>query len=445
LGVCKEKVDKVELNLRSACNFLTILFTDNKTKCMNRIYFIFLVLLLASCKREITETFEWRGTNRTGSYNESNLLKAWPENGPSLLWETNQLGTGYGSPTVTNDKIFITGTQDSTAIFFAFDLSGKLLFKEILGQEWIVNYPGSRCTPTVVGNRVYVLTGKSDLVCLDSNSGKVKWRKNLVADFGGVTPLFGFSESLLIDGNNLICTPGGVKNNVVALNRFTGELVWSCPGKGERSAYNSPAIITAGNRKIVAAFSAYHLLGIDAATGELLWAHEQINTPLESRKPGYGDTHSNTILFEGNMLYYVEGDGNCAVALALSEDGRSITQQWNNAIVDNYMGGIVKQGNYLYSCGFSKKNLVKVDANTGIVVDSLSIGRGSLIMADNMLYYYNFQGEIHLIDFKGGSLKDVSSFKVDKGSHEHFSHPVIKNGTLYVRHGEYLGAYNISE
>jgi outer membrane protein assembly factor BamB len=412
---------------------------------MSRHFYLILVLLFISCKNETLTINQWRGPNRAGIYNESNLLKTWPENGPELLWETNILGAGYGSPTITKDKLFVTGTQDSTAFLFAFDLKGKLLYKTSIGQEWVINYPGSRCSPTIADDLVYVMTGKGNLICLKANTGTIKWQKNMVTDFGGISPLFGFSESPLIDGDKLFCTPGGEKYNVVALNRFTGELVWNCEGKKERSAYHAPAIITVGNRKIIAAFSAYHLLGIDAGTGELLWTHEQINTPIEKRSLGMGDTHANTVLFENNILYYVEGDGNCAVALQIDNDGKTIKQLWNNALVDNYMGGIVKHGKFIYSCAFSKNDLVKVDINTGVITDSLSIGRGSVILSDNMLYYYNFKGEVHLVDFQNGRLKDISNYKITKGSHEYFAHPVISKGVLYVRHGEFLGAYKISK
>jgi outer membrane protein assembly factor BamB len=405
---------------------------------------LFFVLLLIACNSQEPKVYEWRGPNRSGIYNETGLLKSWPENGPRLIWENNELGFGYGSPTLSGNKLFVIGTRDSTSYLLTMDMEGKLLSKMEIGAEWVVNFPGSRCIPTVVDNLVYVITGKGDVACVDANSGEIKWKCNMVTDFGGVSPRFGFSESLKVDGEKVFCCPGGTEHNVVALNRFTGKLIWSCEGKGERSAYHPPTLIECGTRKLLITFSAYHLLAIDASTGQLLWTHEQVNTPVDKREPGIGDTHANTALYSNNTLYYVEGDGNCAVALRLNADGTEVTQIWNNTSVDNYMGGIILMDKYLYSCAFSRNNLVKTDIQTGAVTDSLHIGRGTLIAADRMLYYYNTKGEVHLVSCQGEKMQDVSIFKVTKGSKEHFAHPVITKGVLYIRHGEYLGAYSIS-
>jgi len=411
---------------------------------MNLFLFLLSVLSVLVNNQQDNKSSDWRGVNRSGYYDETNLMKSWPQNGPELLWETNTLGVGFGSPLIASNRLFVSGTEDSTAYLFTFDLKGNLLSKVKVGQEWASHFPGARSTPSIAGNLVYVMTGKGDLACVQIETGKVLWQKSMVSDFGGVLPMFGFAESPLIDGDKVFCTPGGPEHNVVALNRFTGNLIWSCKGKGEYSAYNSPALFTVGGRKIVAAFSSHHLLGIDAETGELLWTHEQTNVPIEKRKPGEGDTHANTVLMENNKLYYFEGDGNCAVALQLSNDGKQISQRWNNKLVDNYMGGIVMQDSNIFSNGFSKHKLYRVRSSTGTITDSLSIGRGSIILADNMLYYYNDKGEVHLVDYKVGKLNDISSFKILKGSREHFAHPVIHDGILYIRHGEYLGAYRIS-
>jgi outer membrane protein assembly factor BamB len=413
---------------------------------MNLIILILSVFTqINSGQHDINASPEWRGINRSGHYNENGLLKSWPADGPQLLWETNTLGSGFGSPLITSDRLFVAGSSDSTAYLFSFDLNGKLQYRTVIGKEWISHFPGARSTPVVAGNQVYIMTGTGDFSCVNKITGKVLWQKNMVKDFEGVSPMFGFVESPLINGDKVYCTPGGKEYNVVALNRFTGGLIWSCKGKGEYPAYNSPALFTSGGRKIIADFSTYHLMAIDAETGELLWTDEQTNIPPEKRALGEGDTHANTVLVENNILYYFAGDGNRAVALQLSDDGKKITRLWNNQSVDNYMGGIVKEDSSIFSNGFSKHKLLRLNAVTGAITDSLSIGRGTLILADNMLYYYNDKGEVHLVSYQNGPMKDISSFKITKGGHEHFSHPVISNGVLYIRHGEYLGAWKIRQ
>ncbi|HNX79904.1 MAG TPA: PQQ-binding-like beta-propeller repeat protein, partial [Prolixibacteraceae bacterium] len=218
---------------------------------MKSLTFLFFALLLIACNHEATKVDEWRGPDRSGIYNETGLLKSWPENGPGLIWETNDLGYGYGSPTLSGNKLFVMGTKDSTSSLLILNREGKLLSETRAGNEWVVNYPGSRCIPTVVNDLVYVMTGKGDITCIHANSGAIKWTCNMVTGFGGVTPRFGFSESLLVDGEKVYCTPGGSENNVVALDRFTGKLIWSCQGKGERPAYHPPRLIEHGTRKLL--------------------------------------------------------------------------------------------------------------------------------------------------------------------------------------------------
>ncbi|MGC9355656.1 MAG: PQQ-binding-like beta-propeller repeat protein, partial [Mariniphaga sp.] len=222
-----------------------------------------------------------------------------------------------------------------------------------------------------------------------------------------------------------------------------GDVVWSCKGMGERMGYNPGNLIELPERKIYVTFSAYHMLGIDAETGELLWSQLQDNTPVEKREPGVGDTHSNNVLFENGYIYYAAGDGNRGVKLQLSEDGSQITEIWRTPDLDTYMGGFVKLGEYIYGCGTRKKDLKSFHAETGEVIDSLKTGTGAIVAADNMLYYYNWGGELSLVSCENGKLQKQSSFKITRGSKEHFSHPVIKNGVLYQRRGDALIAFDI--
>jgi FOG: WD40-like repeat len=414
-----------------------------KLNSMNKLRIVLiLTLILASCSGK-ENIYEWRGKNRTGIYKESNLLKTWPVEGPEEIWTIDSIGNGFVPPIITKDRVFITGEVDSMAILYCFNLKGEKLWQTTLGREWNKSYPGSRCTPTIVGDLIYVGTGLGNLYCVSRKDGKIVWSKDLINDFNGVLPLYGYSEAALIDGDKVFWTPGGKENNVVALNRFSGKLIWTNQGFGEASAYNPPKLIVLPSRNILATFSSYHLMGFDTKTGKLLWAHEQDNYPLDKRAPGYGDTHSNTVLFEDGSIYYAEGDGNCGVKLNLSEDGTKITQVWRNKGFDSYMGGIIKSGNYLYGSGSARPLLLSINATTGELTDSLRIGSGTLISADNMLYYYNQKGDMMLLSFNQGKLEMVSSFRVQKGTLQHFSHPVINKGILYLRHGIVLMAYDI--
>ena len=404
------------------------------------------LLLLSSCGQTQVKTAEFRGDDRTGLFFETGLLDQWPEKGPEEVFFIEGLGQGYGSPVIMDDLMYVTGTTDSISTLFCFDLGGILQWSMSLGKEWVVNYPGSRSSPTVVDDLIYVGTGMGNLFCINKHDQKVIWSKDLEKDFAGVLPLFGHSESPYIFENKVFWTAGGKEYNVVAMDRLTGELLWSSPGKGERSGYNHPRVVRlADGRDVLITFSAYHMMGFDVDSGELLWTHEQDNWPVEQRKFGYGDTHANTVIFEDNDIYYAEGDGNCGVKLAVSEDGNNIKEVWRNKSFDSYMGGVIKLGDKLYCGGTAKPYLYALDAASGVITDSLKVGRGALVWADNMLYYYNQSGGVHLVDYISGSLNDISSFRLTKGSQEHFSHPLIHDGIMYIRHGNIIVGYDINE
>jgi outer membrane protein assembly factor BamB len=410
---------------------------------MNFITLIFTLTLLGSFSAGKYNVHEWRGPDRSGIYNESNLLKVWPAEGPKEKWTVTGIGNGFGSPVFTDQNLYISGEIDSMAILFCFNLDGKKQWQTRYGKEWVKTNPGSRSAPTIVDDLIYIGSGMGNLYCINRINGKVVWSKDLVKDFKGVLPMHGHSEAPLIEGDKVFWTPGGKENNFVALNRFTGRLIWSNPGFGERSGYNSPKLVELPNRKIVIGFSAYHLMGFDTETGKLLWSHEQTNFPPDKRTLGNGDTHGNTVLYENGSIYYAEGDGNGGVKLNLSNDGNSITEVWRNASFDSFMGGVVKIGDYLYCGGTLRPVLVSVNANSGILADSLRIGSGAIIAADKMLYYYTQKGDMMLINYFEGKMKLVNSFRIKEGTLQHFSHPVINKGILYQRHGTVLLAYDI--
>jgi len=402
-----------------------------------------IVLLIFSCSSKKTEIYQWRGEDRKGIFNEQNLLKEWPEDGPKEIWHVEGIGDGFGSPTITDKEIFITGAIDSTATLFCIGLNGEIKWKAPFGKEWVTSYPGSRSQPTIVDDLIYVGSGMGNLYCMKRENGEILWSKNFTEDFQGIYPRFGHSEAAIVDGDKVYWTPGGEKYNVVALNRFNGELIWSNEGFKERSGYNPGALIKLPARDIFVTFSAYHLMGFDTKTGEMLWSQEQDNYPIEERKPGFGDTHSNNVIFDNGYIYYAAGDGICGVKLQLSEDGSSIKEIWRNCGFDSYMGGIVKIDDYLYGSGTSEKQFKSINAETGELADSLKLGWGAVIAADNMLYYYGQNGKLSLVDFNQGKMNEVSQFKINRGTNQHFSHPVIKDGILYQRHGQVLMAFDI--
>jgi outer membrane protein assembly factor BamB len=400
-----------------------------------RYFLIVLIVVLSfSCMKKKEMVSEWRGPNRSGVYNDTNLLTEWPAGGPKLLWSIDSTGRGYGSPVLTDDRLFVNGETDSTSYLYAYDLKGRLIWRTAFGQEWVKNFPGSRSTPTVVGDLIYVSSGKGDIACFDKSSGTKKWSLNMISDLDGKINMFGYSQSLLVNGNLLYCSPGGEENNIVALDRFTGKRIWSQKARGEIEAYGSPIVIKREARDILMTFTELSFHGIDAKNGELLWTHPQDTA---------GNLHGNIPIIEGNDLVYVAGDGNRAVKLNLSDDGTRISEVWRNRNFDNIMGGIVRIGDKIYGTGHRQMYLKCLDINSGLVTDSLKMFRGSTIAADGMLYIYTEKGDVNLVNPKPEGMQLVSSFKITKGTKEHFAHPVIHNGVLYIRHGQALMAYSI--
>lgn len=403
---------------------------------MKTLLFFLLALLAFAFTRKEPQIDEWRGPGRSGVYNESGLLKQWPVGGPKLLWAADSIGRGYGSPVIAGDQLFINGEKDSTTYLMSFDLNGKLKWKAAYGREWVKNFPGARSTPTVVDDLVYVSSGKGDIACVKKADGSKVWSLNMINDLGGTINMFGYSQSLLVNGDLVYCQPGGKENNVVALNRFTGKLVWSQKGNSEVEAYGSPIIYKRGNRDLLLTFSELAFLGMDGKSGELMFI---------SKMDTAGNLHGNIPILDGDDLYYTEGDGNRTVKYKLAADGSSVTEVWRNRDFDNIMGGVVRLGDKIYGTAHRQMYLKCLDMKTGHVTDSLKMFRGSTVAADGMLYVYTEKGDVNLVNPNAEKMQVVSTFKITKGTKEHFAHPVIHNGILYIRHGETLLAYAVKE
>ena len=404
-----------------------------KRICLFLLLTLLLYVTLTSFSQEI---LQWRGTDHSGNYPGTNLLKSWQEGGPLLLWEYDGLGNGYSSPVITSKNIFITGEIDTVNYLFALDRRGKFLWKSRIGKEWTLTYPGSRSTPTVADDLVYVTAGLGTVACFEALTGKERWSVNMITDFHGPINRFGFSESLLVDGDKVYCSPGNTDTNVVALDRFTGKIVWISKGLGQMTSYCSPLLIRNPQRNILVTFSKSALLGIDAGNGQLLWSHTQDSE---------GDVHVNTPLFENGYIYYVTGDGNGSVKLKLSDDGKEITEIWRNKDCDNTMGGFIKINNFLYTASYGKRCWYSQNTDSGKITDSLKFDKGITVFSDGMLYLYNEKGQVGLVRPDGPKMELVSSFKVTRGTKAHFSHPVINDGILYIRHGRSVMAYDIRD
>jgi outer membrane protein assembly factor BamB len=383
------------------------------------------------------ESTKWRGVNSSGVYPVDKLLAAWPSDGPKILWSHDGLGQGFSSPAFANNKIYINGLVDGQAVLFVLDQNGKELQQFKYGKEFVESFPGTRSTPTIVGDLAYLLTGNGKLTCLDLKTLKPLWEKDFLTQMDGTNIQWGYTESILIDGDKLYCTPGGKTNNVMALNRMTGETIWNSPGLGELSAYCTPLLVKLPARQLLVTHTASHVLGIDASTGKLLWNFGH---------PNQWAVHPNTPIYSDGGLFVFSGYGQGGEKLKLSTDGSSVTKEWEIKSFDSRMGGAVLIDGYLYGSGDNGRSWQCIDWKTGEQkYSSTEVGKGATIAANKTLIGYSEKGELFMAEANPSAFKVISKTKVTLGTEQHWAHPVINNGILYVRHGNVLIAYKISE
>lgn len=376
----------------------------------------------------------WRGDGN-GIYNETGLLKEWPANGPEILWTFEGLGEGHSSPVFANGLIYLSTMIEEEGYIFVFDQEGKEQWKVNYGKEYKESYPGARTSVVVVGDLMYMYTGYGELICMDASNGDRKWTKKSFEDFDGENIRWGVTETVVVNGDLVYVTPGGKKNNVVALNRFTGDLVWTSAGKGELSSYCTPLLVELDARKLLVTHTADHIIGLDAKTGDLLWDYPHTNK---------WKVHANTPVFYEGDLFCFSGYGQGGVKLNMSDDGTSVEKAWFKSELDSRMGGMVVLDGFLYGSGDKARQWRCVNWETGeenYVADA--IAKGVTIYADGMLYCYTDRGELALVEANSKEFKVVSQIKVELGTAQHWAHPVINNGRLFVRHGDVLIAYKI--
>jgi outer membrane protein assembly factor BamB len=382
------------------------------------------------------DVVNWRGAKNDGFYNETGLLKAWPEDGPNLLWHFDDLGPGHGSATVTKDKVFTSGTTDVNGYVIAFDHSGKELWRTEYGKEWMENWDGVRSTPTYDEGKLYIVSSYGLISCFDADNGKILWQVDALTKYEGRNIQWGITENMIIKDEKLFCTLGGEKHNVLALNKNTGDLIWSSTGKGEKSAYCSPTIIKHAGKEVLVTVTEFSIMGLDITDGTLLWSYEQKNK---------WNVHANTPIYKDGFLFHSCGYGKGCVKLKIAEDGTSVSEEWSNTVFDGKMGGFILLGDRVYGSGDASRAWHCMDWNTGEIVSSTKeIKKGNIIYADGLLYLYGQGGKIALAEPKPDGYNFINTFKVPYGSKQHWAHLVIHNKRLYVRHGESLMVYDIA-
>jgi outer membrane protein assembly factor BamB len=380
---------------------------------------------------------QWRGVNRDGIYNEQNLLESWPPEGPKLLFTIQELGIGHSSPAVTSDRIYLTGLIAKTGYLFSYDLKGTLVWKVSYGPDYNSQYPGVRSTPTVDGNRIYLESGLGKVLCFDAKNGKIIWSVDMVKVFEAELPGWGHNESILIQGDMLICTPGGKKASVAALNKTNGKTLWKTMVDGDISGYCSPVMFKHNNRDLLVTMLSKSIIGINPADGKLLWRQEH--------KTDYGINPNTPIYHKGNVVYF-SGYAQGSAMLKLSDDAASVTKVWENKKFDIQIGGAVLLGENLYGSGHEYKGWRCVNVNTGEIKYSLDdFKQGAIISDGKLLYCYSENGRVYLVKPEADKFVVMGTVQIKEGNGPDWAHPVIAAGKMYVRHGNVLQVYAIAQ
>ena len=385
---------------------------------------------------------QWRGAARDGISKETGFADSWPENGPPLVWKTSDLGTGYSSPAIADGRIYLQTTQGSEEFVIALDeKSGKKIWSAKIGKVGPnegPQYPGARSTATVDGDMLFCLSSNGDLACLNTADGKVVWTKQFRDEFGGRVGSWAYSESVLVDGDTLVCTPGGEDANLAALDKTTGKVIWKSTGPDAGGAeYASIVVVGEGEKKQYVQFLQKAIIGVDAKTGKQLWRYERTA----------GQANILTPLVKKNRVF-TSGSRTGGACLELNQNGDSVKAQeiFFNPSLSPSIGGAVLVDGHIY--GTSRTGIFCADFATGkIAWQSRDVSAASICSADGKLYAREHRsGDVVLVAASSKEFKELGRMKqADRSQISAWTHPVIANGKLYLRDQGVLLCYDITK
>jgi outer membrane protein assembly factor BamB len=385
---------------------------------------------------------QWRGLHRDGISSETGLLKQWPAEGPPLVWKASGIGGGYSTPSVAAGRIYGAGYKEGDEIVWALDAAtGKELWRTKVSAAFKgMGYPdGPRATPTVDGDLIYTIGGGGNLVCLAAATGREVWRKELKADFGGrMMSGWGYSESALVDGDKLLCTPGGPKGAIVALNKKTGTLLWRTGELTDPAAYASLLPVEIDGVRQYVQLTGESVAGV-STSGKLLWHAARKGKTAVIPTPIYHD----------HQVFVTSGYGIGCHLFKVGKSGDTFTaeQVYASGDLENHHGGVVRVGEYLYGHS-GKGGWTCLEMKTGKVMwQKEGVGKGSVSFADGQLYCRSEsarRGTIALVAATPEGYQERSRFEQPNLSGKNtWPHPVIANGRLLIRDQDVLLCYDV--
>jgi outer membrane protein assembly factor BamB len=380
---------------------------------------------------------QWRGPDRSGVSTEVGLLKQWPTSGPSTVWSAANLGAGFGSVAVAGDRIFVQGMRNRQSVVASLNVAnGAMVWSKALGAAGENDRgSGPRSTPTVDGDRLYVLTENGDLAALLAKDGTSLWQRNILKDFGGRNANWLISESPLVDGNAVIVTPGGRGAGMVALDKMSGKTIWTSKELNDEAGYASPIVADVQGVRTLMTLTGNAAVGVRAADGKLMWRYGKVaNQTANITTPVYAD----------GKVFYTSAYGTGAALLGLRASGGEIAAQeiYFTREMQNHHGGVVLVNGYLY--GFNNSILTCLEFATGKMMwRDRSIGKGSLAYADGHLYIFSENDVVGLVEATPAGYREKGRFTVREQGWPSWAHPVVSGGRLYIRSQGVLTSYDV--
>lgn len=390
---------------------------------------------------------QFRGAARDNVAADKGLLKQWPEDGPELIWTGRGLGEGYSSVVIDEGRVYATGDRkDGEYLVCLDDKNGSEIWSRRIGEAW--RDGGSRSTPATDGELVFALTPHGDLVCVAATDGGEVWKRNLSKEFGGrMMSGWGYSESLLVDGERILCTPGADGAALAALDRNAGRTIWrakvdNCGGAGYSSIVNCRA---GGVEQYVTVLGRTGgAVGVQAADGKLLWRHVGV---------AGGTANVPTPIVRGDYVFYTTGyedGGSALLKIVATGDELETEEVWHKSASElrNHHGGVVLVGDYLYGGHGQNQGLpfcvnFETGENTWPKKRGPGEGSAAVTYADGRLYFRYQNGVMALVDTDPTELKIVSTFKIPDGSTPSWAHPVVVGGRLFLRDKDRLLCYDV--
>lgn len=398
-----------------------------------------LLLLVVSCSiLSAGDWPQWRGPNRDAISEETGLLTSWPVDGPPLAWKVDDVGNGYSTVSVVGGKIYTLGDLDDGSYVIALnEADGSRVWATRIGDKGgHRRYPGTRSTPTIDNGQLFALNQYADFVCLDVNSGEIVWKVNLNDDFNGkMMSGWKYSESPLVDGDQVVITPGGSDGTLLALDRNTGKQIWRTSDWTDAAGYSSVIVATIDGTRQYIQLTGASVAGVDPKTGQVLW---------HADRPGKTAVIPTPVV-DGNLVFVTSGYSVGCNCFKVTKDGNDWKTEeiYANKEITNHHGGVILLDGYVY--GSTGGTFRCVDLETGeLEFQGRSVGKGATVYADGHLILRAQTGPVALIKATPKGLEEVSRFdQPDRSDRNAWAHPVVANGKLYLRDQDLLLCYDL--